>query len=326
MAPTRRNSRSDRLASRGAPAHDGVPSDSRLPFIIAGLVIVAGVVGLVWLLGGSSAPVQSAAPLVAKDGTKQSPPAAHPVMGNHAPRAEIRTRIDPLTPWTVEYSGKFSEDFDANDQLSYAWDFGDGSVGTNAMGLKTYASDGGKTMTLTVTDRAGATGIARKTVTLDTVDVKRFRVSKVDPAVVVPGLRGTKVSAHIESFAQLESYWDAGERFNADRIDTSSRPRDYNYALRFQGYLKVETAGVYSFFLRSDDGSRLVLGGATVIVMDQMQASTSSGGVVFLPTGLIDFRVDYYQGDGDQELEVKWAGPDIESQVISKRYFWRDSN
>jgi subtilisin family serine protease len=49
---------------------------------------------------------------------------------------------------------------------SYAWDFGDGTTGTGMTVNKTYASAGTRTVRLTVTDNAGATGSQSQSVTV----------------------------------------------------------------------------------------------------------------------------------------------------------------
>lgn len=46
----------------------------------------------------------------------------------------------------------------------------------------------------------------------------------------------------------------------ATNFDISYRPRDRNYGLVFEGYIQVDRAGLYTFYLTSNDGSRLFAG------------------------------------------------------------------
>ena len=50
----------------------------------------------------------------------------------------------------------------------------------------------------------------------------------------------------------------------AANFDIRARTRDSNVALQFAGYLEVPRAGLYRFYLKSDDGSRLFVGEPTL--------------------------------------------------------------
>ncbi|TCO49370.1 glucose/arabinose dehydrogenase [Kribbella antiqua] len=75
--------------------------------------------------------------------------------GNRAPIAQAATTVDPAT-LTVSFDASTSYDLDG-DNLTYAWDFGDGSQGTGAVVTHTYAAAGKVTAKLTVTDSLGLT-------------------------------------------------------------------------------------------------------------------------------------------------------------------------
>jgi len=66
-----------------------------------------------------------------------------------------------------------------------------------------------------------------------------------------------------------EGLWNVLPNFNqlkpvrtgiCSNLDLSVRSRDENVGLQFAGFLEVPRDGVYTFYLRSDDGSRLFLG------------------------------------------------------------------
>ncbi|GGN75795.1 hypothetical protein GCM10010112_47380 [Actinoplanes lobatus] len=79
-------------------------------------------------------------------------------LGNHSPTANATSDVDKgLNPLTVNFSSAGSSDPDG-DELTYAWDFGDGGSSTAANPVHVYDDVGVYTATLTVTDSEGRTG------------------------------------------------------------------------------------------------------------------------------------------------------------------------
>ncbi len=86
-----------------------------------------------------------------------------------------------------------------------------------------------------------------------------------------------------------------------------------NYALKFQGTIKVSTAGVYTFFTTSDDGSDLYVGGYDsahlVVKNDFLQGATQRSGTVTLAVGTYPVYVTYFQQGGGVALSVAYTKP-----------------
>ncbi|HPD15330.1 MAG TPA: trypsin-like peptidase domain-containing protein [Planctomycetota bacterium] len=89
-----------------------------------------------------------------------------------------------------------------------------------------------------------------------------------------------------------------------------------NFALELTGYVQAPADGVYAFYLRSDDGSRLYIGEQLVVDHDGLHASSEKRGFVRLAAGKHPLRVQFFQGTGDAELKVSYEGPGIRKQEI----------
>ncbi|HXK32608.1 MAG TPA: PQQ-dependent sugar dehydrogenase, partial [Dehalococcoidia bacterium] len=75
-------------------------------------------------------------------------------VGDNRPPVAVAS-ADPiagLAPLQVSFSSAGSFDPDAGQALTYHWDFGDGTTSTSPNPVKTYTTDGNRTVTLTVTD------------------------------------------------------------------------------------------------------------------------------------------------------------------------------
>lgn len=89
-----------------------------------------------------------------------------------------------------------------------------------------------------------------------------------------------------------------------------------NYALSINGAISVPTTGIYRFFLSSDDGSNLWIGGAKVVDNDGPHGTIEKSGRMYLKAGSYPIRVGYYQGSGAQSLQLCIEGPQILKQEV----------
>jgi len=92
-----------------------------------------------------------------------------------------------------------------------------------------------------------------------------------------------------------------------DSFDISLRNRNDDFGLGFSGYLKVAEAGDYCFAVKSDDGSRLWIGGKQIIDHDGLHGMTAKQGLVLsLKPGYYPLQLDYFEKGWGEGLEVYW--------------------
>ena len=87
----------------------------------------------------------------------------------------VRVTVNPLpdAAFTAAAQGNFTFVFGsvATGPVTYAWDFGDGTVSTGLNPIHTYTQPGGYTVTLTVTDAHGCTAVTSQTVQTQNLSV-----------------------------------------------------------------------------------------------------------------------------------------------------------
>nr|MBA3936178.1 autotransporter-associated beta strand repeat-containing protein [Planctomycetota bacterium] len=76
----------------------------------------------------------------------------------------------------------------------------------------------------------------------------------------------------------------------------------------YTGKISIATAGVYTFNTSSDDGSVLFIDGTLVVDNNFTQGVVTRSGTITLATGLHNFAMGYYQGNGGYGLNAQISG------------------
>ena len=97
----------------------------------------------------------------------------------------------------------------------------------------------------------------------------------------------------------------------AEGFDVEVARRHDGYALRFEGTIDLERAGPYAFHLASDDGSKLWVDDKLVADNDGVHPNQRKTGRVRLAKGRHKVVVGYFQGAGEEELDVEYEGPGV---------------
>ncbi len=146
----------------------------------------------------------------------------------------------------------------------------------------------------------------------------------VYPAAAVNGL----------DYAYYEGTWDYLPDFaaltpvqqgTAANFDISQAPSADGFAYVFEGFIEVPADGQYTFYLYSDDGSKLYIDNGIVVSNDGVHGSQERSGKIALRAGKHSIRVRYFEKTGSQRLEVRWAGPGFGRQLIGNGVLYRGS-
>lgn len=88
------------------------------------------------------------------------------------------------------------------------------------------------------------------------------------------------------------------------------------FALRFTGMIQIPKTGKYTFYIASDDGSRVYIDDKLLINNDRLQGMTEQSAAIDLPAGAHPIVVTYFDNGGGDGLEVAWSGPGFGKQKI----------
>jgi len=100
-------------------------------------------------------------------------------------------------------------------------------------------------------------------------------------------------------------------------VGVSQRPAgEDNFLLRFTGYINVPKDGLYTFYLISDDGSKLFLHNSLIIDNDYVQAPTERSGQIGLKAGYHPVKIEFLEYAGAQTLQLYMRTPGGVRQLV----------
>jgi glucose/arabinose dehydrogenase len=97
-----------------------------------------------------------------------------------------------------------------------------------------------------------------------------------------------------------------------------------DFLVRWTGLLRCAREGLYSFYLESDDGSRLFVDGALVVDNAAGRDMEQKPDSVLLAAGDRAFRFEYVQRDGPAGVNLQWRPPGGGRQVVPPSAFFHD--
>jgi hexosaminidase len=100
------------------------------------------------------------------------------------------------------------------------------------------------------------------------------------------------------------------------------QPREDFYSVLWEGKIKIDTEGEYTFYLSSDDGSKLVINGKTVVDNDETHGIVEKSGKVTLTKGLHPLQIMFFENSGGQEMKLEYEGPNITRRAIPASAFF----
>ena len=124
-----------------------------------------------------------------------------------------------------------------------------------------------------------------------------------------PGLRTAIYDGDFDALPDFDALTPTSTAVQADLSIAARAGTDF-FAVRFQGAIDVPTAGSWTLFSTSDDGSRVVVDGVVVVDNDLLHGPVEVVGTVELTAGLHAFEVQFFEKAGGEVLTVEWQGPD----------------
>ena len=104
-----------------------------------------------------------------------------------------------------------------------------------------------------------------------------------------------------------------------------SRFLDY-WSARHTGIIHIPSDGNWTFYLNSDDGSKLWIDDIEVVDNQGHHGMRERSGVVWLEAGEHALRTEFFEHGGYAGLQLKWEGPGVSKQTVPTNVLTRGSS
>lgn len=126
-------------------------------------------------------------------------------------------------------------------------------------------------------------------------------------------------------YSYYEGNWDKLPDFGTQNVidtgmsplfDLKAKKKDDNFAIVYEGYIKINKDGIYTFYTKSDDGSQLWIGDTMVVDNDERHGPREVSGEIGLMKGMHPIKLMYFEADQGDMLEVRYEGVGLKKQII----------
>ena len=101
-------------------------------------------------------------------------------------------------------------------------------------------------------------------------------------------------------------------------------PKDFpndNFSVRWEGQIKIDHSGKYTFYIISDDGVRLFINDKNIIDNWKAQPATENKGTINLQRNkAYPILIEYFEESGGEALILGWESEKLSKRLISSKY------
>ncbi|HEY1784101.1 MAG TPA: DUF1553 domain-containing protein, partial [Pirellulales bacterium] len=168
---------------------------------------------------------------------------------------------------------------------------------------------------------------------IDWTILNRYREADGTPAageIYAADLEDLEFLFYRDTFAELPDFSgikpETVGKLSEHLFDLSPATRETAFGFAFRGNLVVRTEGDYTFYLDSDDGSRLKIYTSTSNPREKVELDypgihglgNERQATFHLPAGRWPIQFDYFQREGGIGLRLDWAGPGVDRRPLTK--------
>ena len=138
---------------------------------------------------------------------------------------------------------------------------------------------------------------------------------------LVEGLQVKYLIGQVDSISQIDDMQYI-KSFILDSVSIPPDVQEDNFGLEFSGYIKISKDDIYSFYLTSDDGSRLFIDDIQVIDNDGTHGMLEKENIIALQKGYHKIKLLYFENKFGEGLKIGIGNKHIKKQIIPPSMFF----
>ncbi len=138
------------------------------------------------------------------------------------------------------------------------------------------------------------------------------------PAMAVdlaPGITYDYFEGYFTSVSNLDDATPTSSGI-INSITLEPRTEEAEFGYIYNGYISIPKDGIYTFYIESNDGSKLYINGKELINNDGGHGAKEESGKIALRAGKYPLAVKYFQMGGGKMLRVSWEGSGFKKTEI----------
>ena len=144
---------------------------------------------------------------------------------------------------------------------------------------------------------------------------------QVDDSLKIQGVNLKSIEGTFDKCPPISSFQAATSR-NVAEIGLKGFEGKDGFAVHFEGYLRIPAAGEYTFYLGSDDGSKMWIGETLVVDNDGLHGYHEKRLRLTLPKGDFPFRVVMFEQGGAETLRFFVEANGATKQLVAPSWLW----
>ena len=135
--------------------------------------------------------------------------------------------------------------------------------------------------------------------------------------------KGLKFSYYPKSYKSVVEINEADKKSDAitAAIEIPVKEQAPTFGTQHEGYFYAAEQGVYTFYLRADDGSNLYLNNKLLVDNDGLHSAIEKSAQIALGKGYHPFKLLFIEGGGGYTLALDYVGPDGQRKTVSAADF-----
>ena len=144
---------------------------------------------------------------------------------------------------------------------------------------------------------------------------KKSTMPAIETGNLKPGLKARIYTGNFSALPDFSTLKPVTTKI-VTSVSHSVAGRDSLYSIEFEGYILIPSDGAYGLYIRSDDGSKLVLDGTEPVMNDSVHGMVEEGRAFPLAKGYHKLKIDYFQQVGGKGLEFLVEAPGEKKAIV----------